>query len=138
MGIALQVPCVINMYSLTITFQDSCSQGQPCQQSPCLPSKLWGKAGADQAKGSEEFPCVLQLGTGFPLTLEAPHVVDMKRQVWAGAVSAGPDGSNLNATYRVADTTAFQDSLGQVSGSVHWLQVSMSVHWQVSMSAHWV
>eukprot|EP00891_Asterochloris_glomerata_P003472 jgi/Astpho2/3472/e_gw1.00055.1.1_t len=55
-----------------------------------------------------------ELGTGFPLTLEAPHVVDMKRQVWAGAVSAGPDGSNLNATYRVADTTAFQDSLGQV------------------------
>ena len=69
---------------------------------------------------------MLQLGTGFPLTLEAPHVVDMKRQVWAGAVSAGPDGSNLNATYRVADTTAFQDSLGQVSMSAHRLQVGLA------------
>ena len=69
---------------------------------------------------------MLQLGTGFPLTLEAPHVVDMKRQVWAGAVSAGPDGSNLNATYRVADTTAFQDSLGQVSMSASWLQAGLA------------
>ena len=88
---------------------------------PAHLERCGGQAGADQAEGSDEVPLVLQLGTGFPLTLEAPHVVDMKRQVWAGAVSAGPDGGNLNATYRVADTTAFQDSLGQVSRLARWL-----------------
>lgn len=44
-------------------------------------------------------PCrchALQLGTPFAITLEAPHVVDMRRQVWAGVVGTGPGGTLLN------------------------------------------
>lgn len=38
---------------------------------------------------------LLQLGVAFPVVLEANHVVDMKTQVWAGAISAGIDGKPL-------------------------------------------
>ena len=40
----------------------------------------------------------LQLGTPFAITLEAPHVVDMRRQVWAGVVGSGPGGTQLNVS----------------------------------------
>ena len=40
----------------------------------------------------------MQLGTPFAITLEAPHVVDMRRQVWAGVVGAGPGGTQLNVS----------------------------------------
>lgn len=40
-------------------------------------------------------PALPQLGTPFGITLEAPHVVDMRRQVWAGVVGAGPGGAPL-------------------------------------------
>lgn len=55
----------------------------------------------------------MQLGASFPVKLEAPHVVNVKKQVWAGAISHGADGSLLQATYKHADTAAFQDSVGQ-------------------------
>ena len=35
-------------------------------------------------------PLAPQLATPFGTTLEAPHVVDMRRQVWAGVVGMGP------------------------------------------------
>lgn len=56
--------------------------------------------------------CELQLGASFPVKLEAPHVVDVRKQVWAGAISSGADGATLQATYKQADTAAFQDSVG--------------------------
>lgn len=56
---------------------------------------------------------MLQLGTSFPVKLEAPHVVDVRKQVWAGAIGRGVDGATLQATYKQADTTAFQDSVGK-------------------------
>ena len=56
---------------------------------------------------------MLQLGASFPVKLEAPHVVDVRKQVWAGAIGRGADGATLQATYKQADTTAFQDSVGK-------------------------
>ena len=55
----------------------------------------------------------LQLGASFPVKLEAPHVVDSHKQVWAGAIGKGPDGATLQATYKQANTNAFQDSIGR-------------------------
>jgi len=53
-----------------------------------------------------------ELGTEFPIKLEAPHVVNMAKQVWAGAVGTGPGGEKLVATYQHTDKTAFQDAIG--------------------------
>jgi Rad3-related DNA helicase len=53
-----------------------------------------------------------ELGTSFPIKLEAPHVVNMAKQVWAGAVGSGPTGEKLLATYQHTDKTAFQDAIG--------------------------
>ncbi|KAL4419625.1 hypothetical protein ABPG77_008566 [Micractinium sp. CCAP 211/92] len=55
-----------------------------------------------------------ELGTPFGITLEAPHVVDMRRQVWAGVVGAGPGGTQLVATYKNQCEAAFQDAVGRV------------------------
>lgn len=52
------------------------------------------------------------MGATFPVKLEAPHVVDVRKQVWAGAISNGADGTVLQATFKHADTAAFQDSVG--------------------------
>jgi hypothetical protein len=51
-----------------------------------------------------------QLGVPFPIQLQAPHVVDMHRQVWAGAIGCGPGpaGTALSATYKSADSFEFQ------------------------------
>ncbi|KAK9806231.1 hypothetical protein WJX72_006639 [[Myrmecia] bisecta] len=54
-----------------------------------------------------------ELGVAFPTRLEAPHVVDMRRQVWAGAIGSGPDGTVLQATFKHTDTHKFQDSIGK-------------------------
>ncbi|KAL4529286.1 hypothetical protein Ndes2526A_g04083 [Nannochloris sp. 'desiccata'] len=53
-----------------------------------------------------------ELGTDFTIKLEAPHVVNMAKQVWAGAVGTGPGGEKLLATYQHTDKTAFQDAVG--------------------------
>ena len=52
-----------------------------------------------------------ELATPFPIKLEAPHVVDMAAQVWAGTCAAAPDGTPLTATYRGAAAFAFQDGV---------------------------
>ncbi|KAK9863411.1 hypothetical protein WJX84_010706 [Apatococcus fuscideae] len=53
-----------------------------------------------------------ELGAPFENMLEAPHVVNMQKQVRACAIAAGPDGFQLQATYKFNDNTAFQDSIG--------------------------
>lgn len=57
-----------------------------------------------------------ELGATFPIRLEAPHVVNMQTQVWAGVVGQGVPGTGapLVATYQHADGHVFQDSLGLV------------------------
>ena len=71
-----------------------------------------------------------ELGAPFPVRLEAPHVVDMQRQVWAGSTGAAPlvsiggggsdsNGNNqqqqqlvpLTATFKAAASFAFQDGV---------------------------
>ncbi|GFR48654.1 hypothetical protein Agub_g10608, partial [Astrephomene gubernaculifera] len=54
-----------------------------------------------------------ELGTEFHVRLEAPHVVDMGRQVWAGVVTRGPGGSSLSATFKESATFRFQDDAGE-------------------------
>ena len=55
-----------------------------------------------------------ELGADFQNVLETPHVVDMKRQVWAGSLSRGPGGMELYATYHNVNDCRFQDAVGHV------------------------
>jgi len=59
-----------------------------------------------------------QLGADFAVHFEAPHVVDMRRQVWAGALGAGPGGGGLRATFEASRSPAFQDRLGEAVAAV--------------------
>ncbi|XP_053375442.1 Fanconi anemia group J protein homolog [Mercenaria mercenaria] len=52
-----------------------------------------------------------ELGTPFPIQLEANHIIEDK-QVWVGAVGVGPAGKQLQAVYRNMETFDFQDELG--------------------------
>ncbi|GMH27363.1 hypothetical protein Nepgr_029206 [Nepenthes gracilis] len=54
-----------------------------------------------------------ELGIQFGTCLEAPHVIDVESQVWAAVISTGPGTYPLNASYKTADTYAFQDALGK-------------------------
>jgi Fanconi anemia group J protein len=45
-----------------------------------------------------------ELRLPFHVRLEAPHVVDMRRQVWAGVLPSGPDGRVLTGTFKEVDT----------------------------------
>ena len=49
-----------------------------------------------------------ELGVQFPIRMEAPHCVDVGRQVWAGAVGVGPRGAQLCGTFKVAAEFAYQ------------------------------
>ena len=53
-----------------------------------------------------------ELGVQFPIRMEAPHCVDVGKQVWAGAVGVGPRGAQLCGTFKVAAEFAYQDDLG--------------------------
>lgn len=53
-----------------------------------------------------------ELGTEFKQTLEAPHVADVKKQVWAGVLPSGPDRVKLKADYATSSSLQFQDSVG--------------------------
>ncbi|GLE00638.1 hypothetical protein PINS_up009395 [Pythium insidiosum] len=55
-----------------------------------------------------------ELGTEFPIRLEASHVVDMRRQVFIGAVMNGPGGVDLSCVYRNQQEFRFQDSMGEL------------------------
>lgn len=56
-------------------------------------------------------PCVIQLGAEFPTRLEAPHVVNMRKQVLVGVMSSGPAGEQLQATYKCSSNPQFQVGL---------------------------
>ncbi|CAK9222563.1 unnamed protein product [Sphagnum troendelagicum] len=55
-----------------------------------------------------------ELGVPFEIQMEASHVVDMDKQVWAATLSLGPGNVPLNASFKNADGYAFQDALGTV------------------------
>lgn len=48
------------------------------------------------------------------MRLEAPHVIDPRRQLLLGTVSGGPSGVSLTATYKQLESFSYQDSLGGV------------------------
>ncbi|XP_024007819.1 Fanconi anemia group J protein homolog [Eutrema salsugineum] len=54
-----------------------------------------------------------ELGMQFGTCLQAPHVIDVNMQVWAGAISNGPGNYPLNGSYKTADSYSFQDALGK-------------------------
>ncbi|KAL9238088.1 hypothetical protein vseg_012561 [Gypsophila vaccaria] len=54
-----------------------------------------------------------ELGIPFGTLLEAPHVINVESQVWASVLSTGPQHYPLNASYKTADTFAFQDAVGK-------------------------
>ncbi|KAK9740170.1 hypothetical protein RND81_03G016600 [Saponaria officinalis] len=54
-----------------------------------------------------------ELGIPLGTLLEAPHVIDVEAQVWASVISTGPQHYPLNASYKTADTFAFQDAVGK-------------------------
>ncbi|MCO5575746.1 hypothetical protein L7F22_029549 [Adiantum nelumboides] len=54
-----------------------------------------------------------ELGVTFEVSMEAPHVIDMKTQVWSGVLTRGSGNIPLHASYKHADGLAFQDALGK-------------------------
>jgi len=55
-----------------------------------------------------------ELGTKFEVHLEAPHVVNMKKQVFAGVIANSAAGSPIKATYQQTCKTSFQDTIGEI------------------------
>ncbi|XVE56290.1 hypothetical protein DITRI_Ditri03aG0226800 [Diplodiscus trichospermus] len=54
-----------------------------------------------------------ELGVQFGNCLEAPHVIDVKSQVWSAIITHGPGNYRMDASYKTADQYAFQDALGK-------------------------
>ncbi|KAF4135742.1 Helicase C-terminal domain [Phytophthora infestans] len=53
-----------------------------------------------------------ELGVDFPIRLEANHVVNMRKQVFVGALMNGPGGVDLLSTYKNQQNFQYQDSMG--------------------------
>ncbi|ETL36675.1 hypothetical protein F442_11679 [Phytophthora nicotianae P10297] len=53
-----------------------------------------------------------ELGVEFPIRLEANHVVNMRKQVFVGALMNGPGGVDLLSTYKNQQNFQYQDSMG--------------------------
>ena len=54
-----------------------------------------------------------ELGTKFPHVLEAPHVVNPEKQIFAACVPRTIDGKVIRTTYKTIDSFELQDSLGE-------------------------
>ncbi|XP_023768865.1 uncharacterized protein LOC111917407 [Lactuca sativa] len=53
-----------------------------------------------------------ELGVQFGTSLEAPHVINVESQLWAGVIHSGPGDYPLNASYKTSEGYGFQDALG--------------------------
>ncbi|KAL4100579.1 hypothetical protein PRIC1_008370 [Phytophthora ramorum] len=53
-----------------------------------------------------------ELGVDFPIRLEANHVVNMRKQVFIGAIMNGPGNVDLISTYKNQQNFQYQDSMG--------------------------
>lgn len=53
-----------------------------------------------------------ELGVDFPIRLEANHVVNMRKQVFIGAILNGPGNVDLISTYKNQQKFQYQDSMG--------------------------
>lgn len=54
-----------------------------------------------------------ELDIPFPVTLQNPHVIG-PNQIWAGIITKGPDGVELNSSYQNRSTPQYQSSLGNL------------------------
>ena len=54
-----------------------------------------------------------ELDIPFPVTLQNPHVIS-SNQIWAGVITKGPDGVELNSSYHKRSTSEYQKSLGSL------------------------
>jgi Fanconi anemia group J protein len=61
-----------------------------------------------------------ELGLDFPVRIEAPHVIDLKKQVFIAAVSS-LDGVKFNSSFNKKDDTEYQNALGRMM-----VQISLS------------
>ena len=57
-----------------------------------------------------------ELGHRIPIRLEAPHVIDRKRQLWVGTLGRGPRSVALTSSFKNCGSFHYQDGLGE---SVH-------------------
>ena len=48
----------------------------------------------------------------FPVELQSPHVIELKKQVWVGAIGVGPGGKQLSSSYAVRESDVYKDELG--------------------------
>ncbi|CAI5724717.1 unnamed protein product [Peronospora effusa] len=55
-----------------------------------------------------------ELGVNFSIRLEANHVVNMRKQVFIGAVMHGPGNVDLQSTYNNQQDPRYQDSIGHL------------------------
>ncbi|DAZ95804.1 TPA: hypothetical protein N0F65_009200 [Lagenidium giganteum] len=55
-----------------------------------------------------------ELGAEFPIRLEANHVVNMRKQVFVGAILNGPGQVDLSSTYKNQQEFRYQDAMGQL------------------------
>lgn len=53
-----------------------------------------------------------ELGASFDVRLEAPHVIDARKQLWIGTFAASPRGAPLNGVYRFAEVGGGADGGG--------------------------
>ncbi|XP_060833332.1 Fanconi anemia group J protein homolog isoform X1 [Rhopalosiphum padi] len=54
-----------------------------------------------------------ELGTQFPIALEAAHVIK-RDQCWVTSVGVGPTGTDLNGQFQNINTYGYQDEMGKV------------------------
>jgi hypothetical protein len=54
-----------------------------------------------------------ELGTKFPVHLEASHVI-RPEQVWIGSLGAGPNGLKMDGRFKASETFDYQDEVGQI------------------------
>ncbi|XP_062501218.1 Fanconi anemia group J protein homolog isoform X2 [Corticium candelabrum] len=54
-----------------------------------------------------------ELGTNFPIRLEASHVI-RKEQVWVGSLGIGPNGTKMDGRFKSSETFEYQDEVGEI------------------------
>lgn len=56
---------------------------------------------------------VQAFGVPFPVVLTNSHVIDVKKQLWGGILSTGPDGATLDASFAQRNEPAYIRDLGR-------------------------
>ena len=56
--------------------------------------------------------CASEFGSGFPIRLENPHVIQSS-QLWAGIVKVGPSGESMDFSFQNRKSKAYLEDLGR-------------------------